>query len=139
VSGLQGLRRAIARGALVLMALGLAGCGDLLQEPDTGTGIATLVTVTVVSGNGQVGTPGAALPQPVRARLIAQEGGPTERLWVEWVVLEGAGTASPRHSFTDADGIAETTWILGPGPGRQRLQGRFARESATFEAQLAGN
>jgi hypothetical protein len=139
VSAPRDLRRWVVFGVLALTWRALSGCGDLLQEPDTGTGISNLVTVTAVSGNGQTGAPGTALGQPLKVRLVAQEDGPTERLWVEWVVLEGGGTPSPQHSFTDADGIAETTWILGPGPSRQRIMARFAGESATFEAQLAGN
>ena len=49
----------ILQGALVL-AGAAPGCGDLLQEPDTG--IATLVDLVRVSGNGQSGEPGTTLP-----------------------------------------------------------------------------
>lgn len=108
----------------------------MLQEPDTG--IATLVTVTVVSGDGQTGVPGSALAEPLRVRLASLVGGSTERLWVEWVVIDGSGKVEPRNSFTDADGIAEVTWILGPEK-RQRVVAVFAGESEPFEAQLAGN
>ena len=125
--------------ALAVLILALAGawsCGDLLQEPDTG--IATVVTMTRVSGNGQTGPPGSPLPHPVRVQLDAV-GLSTERLWVEWTVLEGGGTVQPQHSFTDGEGIAEAIWILGPGPGRQRIMARFAYETEIFEAQTAGD
>jgi len=137
MNGPRVLRRSLAVVAGMLLPAGLFGCGDLLQEPDTG--IATLVTVTTVSGDGQTGAPGTVLAQPLRVRLVAQNGGSTERLWVEWTVVEGSGRVVPRNSFTDQDGIAEATWILGPGPSRQRVMAVFADESETFEAQLAGN
>lgn len=122
----------ILQGALVL-AGAAPGCGDLLQEPDTG--IATLVDLVRVSGNGQSGEPGTTLPQPIRVRLVVEEATSTEGLWVQWVVVEGGGRVTPRQTFTDEEGIAETTWTLGPGPGRQRIQARFADEFESFDAQ----
>lgn len=119
-----------AAGLATLLAL---ACGDLLQEPDTG--IATLVTVTAVSGEGQTGVPGSALAEPLRVGLASLVGGSTERLWVEWVVIDGSGKVEPRNSFTDADGIAEVNWILGPEK-RQWVVAVFAGESETFEADL---
>ena len=82
------------------------------------------------------GPPGSPLPQPVRVRLVDLEGGSTERLWVLWVVVEGSGTVEPRHSFTDADGVAEATWTLGSGTPRQRIEARAVGETEAFEATL---
>lgn len=130
----RALRGAVAVAAGWLALAGIAGCGDLLQEPDTG--IATNLTLIGVSGDGQTGRPGVPLPQPVRVRVLAAEGGPTDRLWVEWVVVQGTGTVEPRHSFTDADGIAETTWTLGPGADEQRIEARVPGDRQGFEAEL---
>lgn len=80
----------------------LVGCGDLLQEPDTGTG--------------------DPLTAPLRVRLSDRDGRPVPRLRVEWTLLAGSGEAEPRNAFSDANGIAETTWILGPGTGPQELR-----------------
>lgn len=123
----------ILLGTLVLTMGAAPGCGDLLQEPDTG--IATLVDLVRVSGNGQSGEPGTTLPQPIRVRLVSQDGQSTERLWVEWAVIDGGGNVSPKQAFADEDGIAETTWTLGPGPGRQKIEARFADDAEAFEAQ----
>lgn len=128
MSALAGLGRGI-----VLTAVVLAGCGDLLQEPDTG--IATMITLTSVSGDDQTGAPGQPLPQPLRVRLSHLQGGTTDRLAIEWVVVSGSGRVEPRYSFTDADGIAETTWVLGPQAGRHLVEARFASEVEGFEAQ----
>ena len=67
-------------------------------------------------------------------RLVVEEATSTEGLWVEWVVVEGGGRVTPRQTFTDEEGIAETTWTLGPGPGRQRIQARFADDFESFDA-----
>lgn len=128
------IRRSIVPAVVALISAALSGCGDLLQEPDTG--IVTNLALMTVSGDGQTGLPGATLPQPVRVRLVDLEGRSTERLWVEWIVVQGSGTVELRHSFTDADGVAETTWTLGPGPERQRIEARIPGDTETFEANL---
>jgi hypothetical protein len=127
------VRSAIGVG-VVAVALALPGCGDLLQEPDTGLLLADL-RLAAVSGNSQTGAPGAALDQPVRVRVFDGVDRPAAGLWVEWSVLEGSGRAVPRNTFSAADGIAETTWILGPSTGPQTIQA-FVRGGAamTFEA-----
>ena len=125
-------RRSIGGAAVALIAVAQSGCGDLLQEPDTG--IATNLTLVSVSGDDQSGPPGAILPQPIRVRLVDLEGGPTERLWIEWVVVDGSGSVEPRHSFTDPEGIAETTWTLGPATQRQRIEARGMGDREVFEA-----
>jgi hypothetical protein len=127
-------RRSIVPAVAALISAALSGCGDLLQEPDTG--IATNLTLVSVSGDDQSGPPGATLPQPIRVRLVDLQGGSTERLWVEWVVVQGSGTVVPRNSFTNADGIAETTWTLGPGTDKQRIEARVPGDAETFEAEL---
>lgn len=105
--------------ALGLATLALAGCEDLLQEPDSGFASQTL-RLEVVSGDGQTGTLGQALPLRLRVRAV-DTGGPLRRIRIEWAPGTGSGTAEPRNSFTDEDGIAETTWILGDA-GKQELR-----------------
>ena len=124
----------IALAAGLLLPAGIYACGDLLQEPDTG--IATRFTITVVSGDDQAGPAGAALTHPLRAQVASLNAEGIERLRVEWVVLEGNGRVEPRNSFTDDNGIAETTWILGSSPSRQRVMALFAGDSALFGANV---
>jgi hypothetical protein len=114
------LRRWSVPAAAALLAWGSWGCGDLLQEPDTG--FAKLpVHIEEVSGDGQTAAPGAALGEPLRVRVLT-DGEPAPRLRVEWSVVSGAGTVEPRNSFSDANGIAETRWILGPSEGPQQVR-----------------
>ena len=126
--------RWISLRAGLLLSVAIWACGDLLQEPDTG--IATRFTITAVSGDDQTGPAGTALPQPLRARITPLEGEPVDRLWVEWVVLGGDGRVEPRNSFTNEEGIAETTWVLGSSSSKQRVMARFDGDSALFEADL---
>lgn len=128
-----GVRSIFLRAGL-LLPVAIWACGDLLQEPDTG--IATRFTITAVSGDDQTGPAGTALPQPLRARITPLEGEPVDRLWVEWVVLGGDGRVEPRNSFTNEEGIAETTWVLGSSSSKQRVMARFDGDSALFEADL---
>lgn len=113
-------RRIAAPVLAIAVALALAGCGDLLQEPESGTFPARIELVQV-SGNAQEGAPGAPLPEPMRVRVL-DEGQPASRLWVEWSVLSGGGDVEPRNTFSDEAGVAEASWILGPSGGVQRVQ-----------------
>ena len=117
-----------------LIAL-VSGCGDLLQEPDTGT-VPVEVELERVSGNAQEGVPGEPLAQPLRVRVL-DEGLPASRLWVEWSVLAGGGEVEPRDTFSDENGVAEARWILGSS-GTQQVQA-VARKGppVIFEAMAA--
>jgi hypothetical protein len=112
--------RVAALARTVAAVIALAGCGDLLQEPDTGV-FPLPIELEAVSGNGQEGAPGATLPQPLRVRVL-DGGEPASRLWVEWSVVSGGGKVEPRDTFSDEDGVAEASWTLGPSGGAQRVR-----------------
>jgi hypothetical protein len=123
--------------AVIAALFGLAGCGDLLQEPDTGTSPAA-VTIEPLSGSGQTGAPGAPLAAPLEVRLLDHVGRPIPRLRVEWTPLPGSGEAQPRNSFTDANGIATTMWFLGPKAGPQEIRASVRKAvSMVFQAVAA--
>ena len=125
------------RGLAQAAVLVLAGCGDLLQEPDTGT-VPAAVTIEPISGSGQTGAPGALLAAPLEVRLLDRDGRPIPRLWVEWTPLAGSGEARPRNTFSDTDGIATTTWRLGPDAGSQEIQASVRQGAPIlFEAVAA--
>ena len=137
IAGASRVRSALGLTSLAV-ALALAGCGDLLQEPDTGVVLAGL-RLQAISGNAQAGSPGTALEEPVRVRVLDGSDRPLAGLWVEWSVVEGSGRVEPRHSISDADGIAEATWVLGPSTGSQTIQAFAGRGAvATFEATAEG-
>ena len=127
-------RGAKTRAAALTALLVLAGCGDLLQEPDTGIG-KVVVRIEEVSGDGQVGAAGEPLAQPLRVRVLDFDEEPAPRIRVQWAVLSGSGSVEPRNGFTDADGIAEATWTLGASAGTQQVHA-FIRNNqpVIFEA-----
>ena len=113
-------RQSMVAAALAVLVV-LSACGDLLQEPDTGIG-KVVVRLEEVSGDAQVGAPGAPLAQPLRVRVVNFDEEPAPRLWVQWSVLSGSGDVEPRNSFSDENGIAEATWTLGASGGLQEVQ-----------------
>ena len=123
---------------IVALTFALAGCGDLLQEPDTGTDPLP-VQIQAVSGDDQIGTAGTALAEPLRVRLVDPEGNPLQGLWIQWTPIGGSGTANPRNGFTDEDGVSETTWVLGPVSGPQQVQVEIPGGTPMiFDATAAG-
>ena len=127
-------RRWPGRAAALVALLSLAGCGDLLQEPDTGFG-KDVVRLEEVSGNEQVGSPGAPLAQPLRVQTLDFEGDPAPRLWVQWSVVSGSGKVESRNSFSDENGIAEATWTLGASGGSHQVQALVRKsQPVIFEA-----
>lgn len=107
--------------AAAIVTIAAAGCDDLLQEPESGN-TPLPFHLEEVSGNGQVGGAGSPLPEPVRVRVLDTNDEPSPRLWVEWTVIGGSGEVTPRNTFSDENGIAETTWILGPETGPQQVR-----------------
>lgn len=127
----------VARVAAAAGLVALAGCGDLLQEPESGIFPLPLELVEV-SGNGQVGASGAPLAETLRVRTL-HETEPVGRLWVQWTVISGGGVVEPRNSFSDANGIAEARWTLGPTGGIQRVRATMRNGvPVEFEATAGG-
>jgi hypothetical protein len=128
------VRRLAVRFAVLAAAIVGAGCGDLLQEPDTGIGPVP-VHIEAVAGDDQVGMAGAALAQPLRVRLLDGAGEPLVGLWIRWTATAGSGTIEPPNAFSDANGIAEATWTLGTAAGPQQVQVLVSGATPmTFEA-----
>ena len=74
-------------------------------------------SVSVVSGQGQVGPPGTVLTDSLVVLVDDEAGNPIGGVSVTWVVTDGAGTVSPAASVTDELGMASTSWTLGAEPG----------------------
>ncbi len=77
--------------------------------------------LVIISGNDQQGTPGTALPNPLIVEVRDQYGNPLPGVQVTFTVTAGEGKLSGlltvEHVTTDANGRAERTLTLGPGPG----------------------
>ena len=94
--------------------LGSCNGGDDTGPADTSLAI---LHAPGKSGDGQEGTVNEALTDPIRV-LVTRDGEPAEGVSVEWRA-DNDGLMGSARTSTDAEGIAENLWILGPEPGPQ--------------------
>ncbi len=74
------------------------------------------IAINIVSGCGQSGSPGAQLPQPIVARVIAGDGFGVKGVQVQFTAPTGGSVATPLV-VTDDNGLAQTLATLPPlGP-----------------------
>jgi hypothetical protein len=105
----------------VLVALSLLPFLACSEGKDTDpTPVPTLIASN--GGNGQTGTPGTALLAPLSVLVSDASGAPVPGVAVNWSVVNGGGAVSPASSQTNADGVATTTFTLGPAEGEQQAQ-----------------
>lgn len=78
-------------------------------------------SVTRITGDGQVGPPGAPLPDFVGVRVQDAFGNPLPDLPVRFQISSGGGLVQPRETRTDGVGRAFARWTLGPDTGSQAL------------------
>ena len=95
----------------------------------------TATGVVKISGDGQSGTPGAVLPQPLVVQVLDATGNPIPNRAVTWVIGDGGGSVTPETSNTDAQGNASTQLTLGPGVGSNTVNAVVSGVgTATFTA-----
>lgn len=123
----RGSRAAIA--ACTLVAALLAGCQN---EPSTGPRI---VTISAVSGIGQVGLVGGLLDAPLVVRASDQTGAPVSGATITWSVVSGGGTITPPQSVTGPDGLTSASFRLGSALGVQSARATLGgAPPVTFQA-----
>ncbi len=76
----------------------------------------------IVDGNQQTGVVGSTLPTPLRVFVTDAAGTAIPDIPVSWTVVAGDGSVSAEISHTGPNGVAETTWTLGPAPGEHLLE-----------------
>ena len=89
--------------------------------------------VEVETGEGQFGTRGQPLGQPIAVRIVDSFGNGIGGQDVAFSVAGGEGGANPATAPTDLTGAASTFWTLGPTVGAQRL--RIDAGSATTQVE----
>ena len=72
------------------------------------------------SGVGQEGPPNRELPQPVRVKVTDDKGRPVSGVTVTFASGQGGSVSEP-SAESDAEGLAEVKWVLGPDAGDQEL------------------
>lgn len=77
--------------------------------------------LTVLSGDHQTHAAGEPLPEPVVIAITDGWGNPVAGVPVVFTPESDAGSVDPEEITTGEDGLATTSWTLGPTPGEQRL------------------
>jgi hypothetical protein len=109
--------------SLAGVSLALLGCGgDLSLPSDSGAGLA----LSIVDGNGQTGTVGQQLPEPLIVK-VESGGTPVPGHQIAFVVSgdPAAGRLEPDTAVSGADGRAVTHWVLGSEPGPHEVEARL--------------
>jgi hypothetical protein len=137
--------RCIRTSSLATISLaGMLGCGGDLSLPSaTGDGL----SLTIVDGNGQTGTVGQELPEPLIVEVESGET-PIHGQQIAFVVSgdSAAGRLEPDTAVTGEDGRAATRWVLGSVPGSHEVEAKLVvtdpapPPTAVFEASaVAGD
>jgi hypothetical protein len=107
----------------------------LLIACETSTASSPPTTLTIVGGDGQSGTAGAALRHTLVVRVTNEYGSPVPGISVRWGVASGGGSVSPGSGTTANDGRAKAVWTLGAAAGPNVLDAAVAGlSSVTFVA-----
>jgi hypothetical protein len=121
-----------------LLLTALVGCGEGLTLPDP---TAAGVVLSIVGGNGQSGTVGEGLEQPLVVKAVDGSGAPIADLPVVFAVVSGdsGGRLDPDTAITNAEGEASAVWTLGTTPGDRTADARVnvtgdSSRVVTFEA-----
>lgn len=124
-----------------LVLLGLCGIGLACGGGDDGGGgpDREIAHAPTNSGENQAGLAGDTLILPIRA-LVTRNGQPEEGVTVQWATSVPGASLVPDNSETDASGIAETRWVLGPGGGPQTARALLTSgaKNVTFHATATG-
>jgi uncharacterized protein (TIGR02145 family) len=82
----------------------------------------TPVKVEIISGNNQIGTVNTQLPGPLTVKVTDSKGLTYIPSRVHFTVETGGGTITETDLWTDASGIAQTSWTLGALEGEQTVK-----------------
>jgi hypothetical protein len=122
------------RGPVQIVASTLTGQADTA----TITVAAVPNAIAIVSGNDQTGFPGLPLVAPLVVELTAVDGLGVADVQVDFTTADG-GSFGQASVATDAEGLASTTWILGPSTGTQTASVNVTGlGSVTFTATVQG-
>jgi hypothetical protein len=95
----------------------VVGSRALTARFDATIGPAGGARIELSSGNGQRGSRGSALSDPLVVRVTDGSGNPVAGVTVEWSTDDGS--VDPLSSETGSNGRASTTWTLGSSGGEQ--------------------
>jgi hypothetical protein len=127
-------------GALALLvSAAFAGCGG--SNPSD-PGPETTLTLSIVSGDGQVGAIGVALPAPLTVLVEDQNGNPVSGTTVTWSLASAAGpnsSLSSSSTATGTDGRASVSFTLGDAAGTYEVRSSVTGSSSTFSVEATAS
>lgn len=108
--------------------------GGVLQSQGNGTAVITaaagratgsmtvrvsqvITNLTLLTGGGQSGPAGEALPQPIAVLARDRNGNPVRGADLRFTVEQGGGSLQPEVALSDATGRASSVWTLGTRAG----------------------
>jgi hypothetical protein len=104
-------------------------CGEDLALPDSS---GASLELSVTSGNGQTGTVGEPLAQPLVIKVLAEGGQPVSGRQVALLPSgDGSGSLDPDTVETNEEGQAVAYWTLGTVPGAQSGEARLVTDLET--------
>lgn len=132
VNPATGEATAVGNGTVMITATtdGVSGSGTLTVSQ-------VAAAITLVSGDGQTATVGAALPGLLVVQVTDLFGNGLGGELVDWLVTAGGGTVTPATTTTDPGGFASTQWTLGPVAGgntAHAVSGKLAGSPVLFTA-----
>ena len=76
-----------------------------------------------IGGSGQSARwPVSPVDELLTIKTVNFVGDPVGNVSVEWFVVSGGGTVSKGDDETDANGLSQVSWVLGPIVGTQTVQ-----------------
>jgi hypothetical protein len=114
----------LVRSTLVVLSLGLLGCGSDLVLPESPSSAAETIALTKLNGDEQNGAVGELL-KPLEVQILNQEHQGVSGLSVTFELTDAAGgTIDPGSATTNSAGQAFANWTLGTVPGAYTVVAR---------------
>ena len=123
---------------VLFVAVLVGGCGDGPSAPVVGK-------LEILSGDAQIASAGAMLPEPLTVRVTDISGRPLGGVTVTWIAgdEDNGGSVSRATTVTGADGTAAIQRTLGRGAGEQvtsaRAEENLVRFTSVVQIQGATN
>ena len=105
--------------AVLVLAVSLGGC--LSSNAPSAVAVRTATAMSILSGNLQAGSAGAALPNPVILQVFDQYGIPLIGVPVSIAASASSGSVSPATVTSDTAGKVSVSWTLGKTTGTDSL------------------
>lgn len=94
----------------------------------------SVAQLAITAGDGQAGTVGEPLMEPLQVRVADEFGNGVAGETVGWSVTSGGGSFGNATTLTFGDGLGENVWTLGPTAGAQTATATIGALTVTFTA-----